>query len=130
MESPHPRSPEVDAILAALPEDQRAALQSLRDRLHARLPDAVEGIGYGMPVLRVGGKGVAGFTASKGHCSYHPMSGSVVPPHAPRIEELGFGVGTGTVRFSPDTPLPDELLDLLVAERLREIAKARPGRAG
>ncbi|MFM7320549.1 MAG: iron chaperone [Armatimonadota bacterium] len=130
METSSPRSPEVDAILAAFPEDQRAALQSLRDRLHARLPDAVEGIGYGMPVLRVGGKGVAGFTASKGHCSFHPMSGAVVPPHAERLEALGFRVAPGTVRFTPDHPLPDAVLDDLIADRLREIAKARTGRSG
>ena len=127
METPPSRSPEVDAFLSQLPDDQRTALESLRERLHARLPDAVEGIGYGMPVLRVRGKGVAGFSASKGHCSFHPMSGSVVPPHAERLEALGFSVAPGTVRFGVAAPLPDDVLDDLVADRLREIAKGRAG---
>ena len=127
METQPSRSPEVDAFLAKLPDDQRSALEALRERLHARLPGAVEGIGYGMPVLRMHGKGVAGFSASKGHCSFHPMSGSIVPPHAERLAALGFTVGPGTVRFAPEAPLPDDVLDDLVADRLREISKGRAG---
>lgn len=39
----------VDAWLSRLPEDQRAALQRLREQVRAAAPGAVETIAYGVP---------------------------------------------------------------------------------
>ena len=38
----------IDAYLAALPADQRAALQSLRETIAAAAPEAVEAVSYGL----------------------------------------------------------------------------------
>ena len=42
----------VDAYLAALPTESRAALDELRKTVRAAAPEATETIAYGMPALR------------------------------------------------------------------------------
>jgi uncharacterized protein YdhG (YjbR/CyaY superfamily) len=47
---------QIDATLAALPADQRAALQALRQTIAAAAPEAEEAISYGMPAFRYHGR--------------------------------------------------------------------------
>ena len=55
---------EVDAYLAALEEPKRSTLTALRRSIMAVVPNAEQGMSYGMPAFRVDGKVVAGFAAS------------------------------------------------------------------
>ena len=50
---------EVDAYLAGLEGPKRTTLEALRRSILAVVPDAEEGISYGMPAFRVDGKVVA-----------------------------------------------------------------------
>ena len=80
--------------------------------------DAEECISYAVPGFKVAGKTVADFAAFKNHLSYLPHSGSVFPELA---EELaGFGKSSGALRFAVDQPLPPELVEKLIALRLRQ----------
>ncbi|MDH3250806.1 MAG: DUF1801 domain-containing protein, partial [Acidimicrobiia bacterium] len=91
----------VDDYLDAAPEPQRSTLTKLRAMLASILPDAEEGISYGVPAVKVGGKAVAGYAHAQRHCSYFPHSGSVIA----RVErELrhGHDWGKGTLRFPVD----------------------------
>ena len=54
---------EVDAYLAGLEEQKLSTLEAVRRSILAVVHDAEEGISYGMPAFRVGGKVVAGFAA-------------------------------------------------------------------
>ena len=125
-----PRTPsvsgeEIDAYLARLEEPQRGTLGELRRTLRAVLPDAEEGISYGMPAFRVGGRVVAGFAAFRHHLSYLPHSGSVLGELA---EDLaGYEMTLGALHFPVDTPLPRALVEKLVAVRLRDLEQ-RPAR--
>ena len=47
---------QIDTTLAALPADQRAALQALRTAIAAAAPKAEEAISYGMPAFRYHGR--------------------------------------------------------------------------
>src|SRR5713101_5380292 len=69
---------EVDEYLANLDEAKRTTLQQLRQTIRSIVPEAEEGISYGMPAYRLGGKVIAGFAAFKNHLSYLPHSGSVL----------------------------------------------------
>jgi uncharacterized protein YdhG (YjbR/CyaY superfamily) len=109
----------VGDFLARVPEPQRSALLALREQIRTAAPDAVEGLSYGMPAFRVRGKPLAGYAATKDHCSYHPMSGSVVETLGTQLD--GYETSKGTIHFRPDAPLSDELVALLVATRRREI---------
>jgi uncharacterized protein YdhG (YjbR/CyaY superfamily) len=110
---------EVDEFLAAVPEPQRSTLEVVRGHLRAALPDAQEVISYGVPAFTVDGVAVAGYSAAKKHCSYFPMSGSVLSGLADRLQ--GYNWSKGTLRFPVDEPLSQDLIAALVAARLREI---------
>ncbi len=111
----------VDAYLAALREDQRAALSALRDQLRALLPDHLEVMSYAMPGFRqTGPKGrmVAGYAAFARHLGLYPHSGSVIP----RIDCTPFKTSKSGVLFTPDQPLPAALVARIVTLRQEEIA--------
>lgn len=98
----------VDEYLDAAPEPQQSTLRELRDMLHDILPDADEGISYGVPSLRIHGTPVAGYAHAKKHCSYFPHSGSVIDQIDPGLLE-GYDWAKGTLRFPIDC-VPDETL--------------------
>lgn len=109
----------VDGYLDAAPEPQRSTLVALRETLRALLPDAEETISYSMPAFKLGGKAVAGYAYFKGHCSYFPHSGQVLPE---LTEELGdYEWAKGTLRFPIDEPLPEWLVRRLVETRRRQL---------
>jgi len=49
----------VDEYLAAQPEAMRAKLEQVRAAIRKAVPEAVEGIGYGMPGYKLHGKPTA-----------------------------------------------------------------------
>jgi uncharacterized protein YdhG (YjbR/CyaY superfamily) len=111
---------EVDEYLGAVPEPQRSTLEHVRATLAALLPEAEQGIAYGVPCFKVAGKGVAGFAFYKNHCTYFPMSGSITAELADDL--TGFVTAKGSIRFPNDEPLSDTLVAKLVEARQREIA--------
>jgi uncharacterized protein YdhG (YjbR/CyaY superfamily) len=109
---------EVDQYLDALEETKRTTLARLRQTIMDILPEADQGLSYGVPAFKVGGKTIAGFAAFKNHLSYLPHSGSVFPQ---MTEELkGYVTSSGALRFSIDEPLPAPLVEKLIAVRLRQ----------
>ena len=67
----------IDEYLALVSEDKRAALQALREIIHAAAPDAEECISYQMPAFRLNGM-LVGFAAAKAHCALYAWNGSTV----------------------------------------------------
>jgi uncharacterized protein YdhG (YjbR/CyaY superfamily) len=114
-------SAEIDAYLADVDEPKRSTLQRLRQTILEVIPDAEEGISYGLPAFRVQGTVVAGFAAFKNHLSYLPHSGSVFP--VLRDELSAYQTSSGALRFPIDSPLPKLLVERLVNVR---IAQALP----
>lgn len=110
---------EIDARLAALPADQRAALEALRRTIAAAAPEAEEGISYGMPAFRYHGRALVSYAAFRAHCSFFPMSSELIELH--REELAGFSTAKGTLRFTPAHPLPADLVARIVRERMAQI---------
>lgn len=110
----------VDDYLDQAPEPQRSTLASLRETLRLILPEAQEGLSYGVPAMRVGGSPVAGYAYFARHCSYFPHSGSVLAELGDELS--GYRWSKGTLQFPVDTPLPESLVRLLVATRLKELS--------
>ena len=109
----------IDEILAALPVDERDALASLRASIAAAVPDAIEGFSYGVPAFRYHARPLAAYAAAKGHLSYFPMSPAVLDRY--REELGGFDLAKGTVRFTPDHRIPEDLVTRIVRSRAAEI---------
>ncbi len=107
----------IDAYLAALSDEKRAALEKLRETILAAAPEAEECISYGIPAFRLHGM-LVGFGATAKHCSFYLMSSSIVEAHA---EELrSYDSSKGTIRFPADQPLPVALVRKLVKARIAE----------
>lgn len=112
----------VDEYLGALDEPSQSTLRELRATILDLVPDAEQGLAYGVPAFRVDGRVVAGFAAFKHHLSYFPHSGDVLEQLGDAV--AGYATSKGTLKFDPDEPLPRPLVEQLVRARLREIAQA------
>jgi uncharacterized protein YdhG (YjbR/CyaY superfamily) len=115
-----PKHETVDAYLAGLPEDRRAAMEDLRRTIRAAAPAATEAISYNMPAFRLDGHFFVSYEAFKRHYSLFPWTDGMV-------EELGdaikpYAVGKGTLRFPADEPIPLDLVRRIIEIRLREFA--------
>ena len=109
---------EVDEYLASLDEPKRTTLQQLRQTIRSLVPEAEEGISYGMPAYRLQGKVIAGFAAFKNHLSYLPHSGSVFAEIPDDV--AGYVTSKGALQFPIERPLPRALVKKLIATRLRQ----------
>ena len=112
---------EVDEYLANLDERKRTTLQQLRRTIRSIVPEAEEGIAYGMPAYRLQGKVIAGFAAFKNHLSYLPHSGSVFAEIPDDV--AGYVTSKGALRFPIERPLPKALVKKLIAIRLRQVGE-------
>ena len=112
----------IDAMLAALPSDQRTALQHLRETIGAAATGAEEGISYGAPAFRYRGRPLVSYAAAKGHCAFYCMSPALMVQREAAL--VGFDTSKGTIRFTPDAPIPDDLIADIVRARLAEIDAA------
>ena len=108
----------IDEYVAALPADQRAALQKIRKAIKSAAPRAEECISYRLPAFRLDGKMLVAFGATPSHCGFYPMSASTVA--AFKDELRGYETSKGTIRFQPDRPLPATLVRKLVRTRMAE----------
>jgi uncharacterized protein YdhG (YjbR/CyaY superfamily) len=115
----------VEAYLATLPDERRAALEQLRQTIKAAAPDATETIAYQMPAFRLDGRFLVSYAAFKAHNSLFPASEAAV--EALGEELTPYLAGKGTIRFPADEPIPTALVTRIVKIRLAENA-ARDGR--
>jgi uncharacterized protein YdhG (YjbR/CyaY superfamily) len=116
--SPQRKAGTVSAYLAGLARDQRAALQNLRANIKAAAPDLEECISYGIPAFRWQGKFLLGLGAARDHCSFYP--GSVIQDPDVKDALRNYDLSKGTIRFTPDRPLPKSLVRRLVRRRVAE----------
>ncbi|HEX5131499.1 MAG TPA: DUF1801 domain-containing protein [Candidatus Krumholzibacteria bacterium] len=118
-----PGRPEtIDAYLATVSPDKRAALQRLRRDILAAAPGAEECISYGIPGFRLDGRLLVSFGAAAKHCAFYP--GAVVGEFKALLAK--YDTSTGTVRFPADTPLPASLVKKLVQAQIAR----RKGKSG
>ena len=108
---------EIDDYLNQLDEPKHSTLQQLRRDILSVVPEAEQCLSYSVPGFKVDGTTIAGFAAFKNHLSYLPHSGSVF--HELADELVGYQKSTGALRFAIDQPLPRELVEKLIAVRLR-----------
>jgi uncharacterized protein YdhG (YjbR/CyaY superfamily) len=107
----------VDGYLARVAPEFRPLLHALRKTIQAAAPKATESISYGIPTYKVDGQRVIYFSAAAKHCAIH----MVRKVHLDDAVRLGFGIGRGSIRFTPDHPVPARLVTRIVKARLAEI---------
>ncbi|MGN7149983.1 iron chaperone [Arthrobacter sp. SAFR-179] len=109
----------VDQALALIEEPDRSCLQHVVELARTLAPDATEGMSYGMPALKLDGKPLVAAVATAKHLSIFPFSSAVVEAVADRLE--GYSLSKGTIRFTADHPVPDDVLADILRRRIAEI---------
>jgi uncharacterized protein YdhG (YjbR/CyaY superfamily) len=107
----------VAGYLAALDAEKRAALKKLRAAIHAAAPGAEECISYQIPAVRYKGRVLVWFAAGANHCSFFP---GARPIAVHKAALASYKTSKGTIRFTPDKPLPATLVRKLVKTRIAE----------
>lgn len=102
----------VDDLLKNIPPNERAALEHIRTLVHKYTPDAEEVMTYGMPGFKYKGKYLLSFAAFKDHLSLFP---GAEPIEVLRDELQDFKTSRGTIQFTIEKPLSDELLQQIIA---------------
>ena len=94
----------VDEYIAAQPEALRSKLEQVRAAIRRAVPEAVEGIGYGMPGYKLNGRPLLYFAGFKQHYSLFAASGTFF---ASLEQELkNYEQRKGTIHFPLDEPVP------------------------
>lgn len=109
----------VDDYLAALDEPARTTVAHLYEVALAEVPEAEQGLGYGMPALVYRGKPLLSVMRAKAHIGLYPFSPDAVAAVADRLD--GFDHAKGTIRMPVDRPIPDDVLRALLATRRTQI---------
>jgi len=112
-----PAAKDVDSYLDALSEEQRGALQKVRETIKTAAPEAAESISYGILAFKYKGRPLIYFGAAKKHCAVY--GGINLDAHKDELNS--YDTSKGTVRFSPDKPLPAALVKKLVEAQMKKI---------
>jgi uncharacterized protein YdhG (YjbR/CyaY superfamily) len=109
--------------LAGLDAPERDVIERIRARAASLVPQAVEGMSYGMPALRYRDSPLVSVMSAKGHLGLYPFSPAVVTAVSGELE--GYSWSKGTIRFTPKHPLPDSLVERIILLRRDEIDAAK-----
>ena len=109
---------DVESYLARCPEPHRTTLEKMRAAIRSAAPrEATEAISYGMPAFKYKGA-LVGYAAFKSHCSFFPMSASLLDDFADEVKN--YRTAKGTLQFAVDKPLPAALVKKMVKARVAQ----------
>ena len=111
----------VDEYLALAAPEQRAVLEKLRKAIRSAAPGAEEYIGYGLAGFRFNGRPLVYFGAWENHCALYAASPAIQKKFQKELK--GFAQSKGTIKFTPEKPLPMALVKALVKIRIAENAR-------
>lgn len=110
----------VDEYIGAQPEALRSKLEQVCGAIRRAVPEALEGIGYGMPGYKLKGKPLLYFAGFKQHYSLFAASATFF---ASLQEELkGYERRKGTVHFPLNKPVPVQLISRIAKLRAAGIS--------
>jgi len=101
----------VDEYLAAVAPPQRNELLRIQKLITTLVPEARQKISYGMPAFTYKGKYLIAYGAFKNHLSLFP---GAEPVGILKETLKGNITGKGTIQFTPDQPLSDEVIQEIV----------------
>ena len=105
----------VDHYIANLPVEQQIALKRVRQIIKNTVPEAQEFISYSKPAYHFHGM-IGSFAAFKNHCSFFPWNAQTIIDFADELKD--FKTSAGTIQFTPDKPIPEELLQKILCYRV------------
>lgn len=107
----------IDDYLAYQPEKVRETLENLRQIIRDTAPEAEEVISYGIPAFKYHGMLIY-FAAYKKHCSLFAGNGALTEQMKEALKS--YKTSKGTIQFTVEKPLPDDLVKQIVTTRMEE----------
>ena len=107
----------IDDYISAFPENVQVALEELRQIIREAAPEAEEAISYMMPTFKYHGN-LVHFAGFKNHCTFFVGSGSFLPRFQEQLKE--YKQAKSGIHFTPEKPIPKELIQKMVWERMME----------
>ncbi|MCA9308998.1 DUF1801 domain-containing protein [Candidatus Saccharibacteria bacterium] len=109
----------IHEYLANLSQEQQRVYVRISKLVISLVPDVEEVMSYEVPTFKYKGKVLLHFGAFKNHMSIFP-GGEVTEKFADRL--TGFKVSKGTIQFTLEDPVPDDLMKDIIKFRLDQIA--------
>jgi uncharacterized protein YdhG (YjbR/CyaY superfamily) len=110
----------VAEYIAELPDERRAAIETLTKLARKIAPEAEEVMEYGMPGYKIGHKILCGIASQKNHMSVYVCIPEVVDAYRDQLGKLN--CGKGCIRFTKLEKVPLPVLEKILVkavERLR-----------
>jgi uncharacterized protein YdhG (YjbR/CyaY superfamily) len=107
----------IDDYLVCQSEKVRESLEHLRQIIRDTAPEAEEVISYGIPAFKYHGMLVY-FAAYKKHCSLFAGNGALTEQMKDVLKS--YKTSKGTIQFTVEKPLPDDLVKQIVMTRMKE----------
>jgi uncharacterized protein YdhG (YjbR/CyaY superfamily) len=117
-------SKSVTEYIDRLPADQKNYLTHLRALIFRLVPDAVESISYMMPAYKYKKKPLIYYDAFKNHLSLFAAGKAAILELGDKLTD--FHISAGTIQFTPEKPLPDELIQKIIEYKIKEIETTKP----
>jgi len=114
---------EVDSYLSQFSGPGLTTALELRKNLLELIPEGEEGMSYGMPVVKLQGKAIAGYAIAKHHVGYYPHS-SLVISKVPGLQER-YKTTKGALQIPSGEFLPKADVESLVRARIVMLGEQR-----
>lgn len=107
----------IDDYLAGLSGPGKATVEHMCELVRQMVPDASEELSYAMPAFKYKNKSLVAIIANNKFLSLYPFSS---------VEKLGVDISaydhtSGSIHFSPDKPISDDLLRDIISARKQQI---------
>ena len=90
---------------------EKELLNRMRDIVYETVPDAEDSFSYGIPTYKYKGKYMIAFASNKKFMSIYPGSEAI---EVFKKDLAPFKLSRGTISFTVDNPIPDELMRNIV----------------
>lgn len=110
----------VNEYLEHVSPDQMREYARVRSVVCELIPDATETMSYGVPTFKYKGKNLLHFGAFREHVSIFPGPAAI---EAKQEKLSDYKLSKGTIRYSTNRPIPEDLIIELLQIRVSEIAK-------
>jgi uncharacterized protein YdhG (YjbR/CyaY superfamily) len=113
---------EVESYVGTLEEPDRSRIVEIYSDARKLVPEAADGISYGMPCLVYKGKGLIAVMSTKNHIGIYPFGNLAELSDA--ATSAGLETTKGSLHLHAGQRVPSDLLEQLLLRRVTQIDEA------
>lgn len=99
--------------LASIPPEHRVALERVISIVRDSSDESVkEGLSYGLPAFKYKNRPLIGFSSNKHGLNIYPFDPKIIDAIRPELD--GFELSKGVVRFTPQKPIPEAVVRMML----------------